>query len=108
MISIGRDMRAGLTYRLGATSVLISQTANVWIFGGNPDETISARAWREGQLMGCPVWKARRKRIDKFFARFGDFDHCRKSHEKDLVFADMVGAYRFTKGGRDGSRLVDT
>ena len=54
------------------------------------DETISGRAWREGVLGGDPKWARRRKIIDRFFLviTFGrDVDHCRKSHEIDLVNA---------------------
>ena len=61
-------------------ATLISQAGNVILFDGCEDETISGRAWREGEA--CPVWYRRRKFIDRLF--WFDYDHCRKSHEVDL------------------------
>ena len=74
--------------RLQRTATIVSQLLNVWIFDGMEDETISGRAWREGVLGGDPIWARRRKIIDKLFLviTFGrDVDHCRKSHEVDLI-----------------------
>ena len=83
--------------RLQRTATLVSQFLNVWIFDGMEDETISGRAWREGVLGGDPIWARRRKIIDKLFLviTFGrDVDHCRKSHEVDLInvvpFCDIL------------------
>ena len=83
--------------RLQRTATLVSQFLNVWIFDGMEDETISGRAWREGVLGGDPKWARRRKIIDNVFLliTFGrDVDHCRKSHEVDLInvvpFCDIL------------------
>lgn len=71
--------------------VLTSQALNVIAFNGSPDETVSGRAWREGAT--CPVWEARRIRIDRVFACLpvvGHENHCQRSHLKDVAFAEMI------------------
>jgi alkanesulfonate monooxygenase SsuD/methylene tetrahydromethanopterin reductase-like flavin-dependent oxidoreductase (luciferase family) len=40
-----------------------SQAINVLFFGGEPDESLSARAWRQRHT----GWNERRDRIDKWF-----------------------------------------
>jgi len=61
--------------------VVISQTVNALVFAGNPDETISARCYRE-----------KRVRWEGFLnsAFFWEPDHCRKSHERDVAFAKAI------------------
>lgn len=50
-----------------------SQYLNAIYFGGDPDETLSARSHREGRT----VWAAR---IDWVFGK----DHCRITHERTV------------------------
>ena len=74
--------------KLQRTATLCSQFVNVWLFDGSEDETVSGRAYREGVVGGDPIWKRRAARIDWWFERLpfiGEFDHCRKSHEVDLI-----------------------
>ncbi|HVL71238.1 MAG TPA: hypothetical protein VM434_05050 [Beijerinckiaceae bacterium] len=79
----------GRASRVARTLTLASQLANVWLFDGSPDETVSGRAWREGVL--DPVWARRRRRIDALFrALFGERDHCRAAHEADRAFARLI------------------
>jgi hypothetical protein len=88
MTSIGHDERISRSSKL---LTVASQTLNVILFDGEPDETISGRAWREGYLGGNPVWEQRRRQIDALFLWWrGEHDHCRQSHEKDIVFARMI------------------
>ncbi len=84
MTDTGRDSR------IRRLAVLASQTLNVLIFDGEPDETVSGRAWREGAVGGNPVWERRRQIIDRAFALVGDHNHCRNSHEKDIAFARLI------------------
>lgn len=73
--------------RLLKIATLYSQFLNVIVFNGNPDETISGRAYREGFLMGDKKWLKRQILIDKLFF---DKDHCKKSHLKDVTFANKI------------------
>lgn len=66
-------------------ATLASQAGNVVLFDGSEDETISGRAYRLGVLGGCPVWARRAEFIDRVF--WFDPDHCRKSHEVDIINA---------------------
>jgi hypothetical protein len=61
--------------------LLVSAAVNALFYGGHPDESLSARAWRERE---DPAWERRRVRIDQFFTRWQGPDHCRK------VWADQV------------------
>jgi hypothetical protein len=76
------------TSMLKKLTVLFSQLLNVLFFNGQPDETVSGRAWREGELLGDPVWSKRRKKIDALF--FWAPDHCLASHLKDVEFAKLI------------------
>jgi hypothetical protein len=73
--------------RLARTGTLISQTANVWFFNGNPDESISARSYREGFLNNDAGWERRRKYID-WLAKPFETDHCHKAYLTDLFHAE--------------------
>jgi hypothetical protein len=75
----------GRLARLGTTT---SQFANVLLFDGHPDESVSARAYRQGVLGGHPGWNRARKVLDKVF--FWEPDHCAKSHKEDLYFAFSI------------------
>jgi hypothetical protein len=76
--------------KLARTGSLASAFLNVWIFDGNPDESTSARAYREGQVMGSPEWGRRRRWINRLFR---DPDHCAKSHAVDMAHARELLAY---------------
>ena len=68
-------------------SILVSQAANALLLNGNPDETVSARAYR------CD-WEKTEKVINLIF--WFDPDHCANSHERDRKFARAV---LFNEGG---------
>jgi hypothetical protein len=61
--------------------ILISQAANALLLNGNPDETVSARAYR------CD-WETTEKIINIIF--WFDPDHCANSHDRDKRFARAV------------------
>ena len=71
--------------RLLNIATLFSQLLNVVFFDGSPDETVSGRAWREGQTN--PKWQKRRQLIDRLFR---DPLHCKYSHHRDVLFARMI------------------
>lgn len=73
------------TSRLSRLGSALSQLANVLVCNGNPNETISSRAYRQGVLGGNRKWNAYRKFVDALF--FWQRDHCRVSHESDVEFA---------------------
>ena len=80
-----------MTSRLSRLAALVSQAANVLLFNGSADETISGRAWREGDLRGDPVWHHRRLLIDRLFWTLArQPDHCRESHQRDVEFALLI------------------
>jgi len=81
--------------KLEKLATLGSQFLNVVIYGGSPDETISARAYREGVLGGCPEWKRRADRLERWFP-WDMGEHCKRSHEKDAKWC------RVMFGGGDG------
>ena len=64
-------------------AVLISQTGNALFLYGNPDETISARCYRN---RASPYWGKAYFGVNKVF--FWEEDHCFNSHEKDKFFAE--------------------
>lgn len=74
--------------RLHRFAAWLSQGANLLLFNGSPDETISGRAWRQGQLQGYPGWAIARRVIDRLF--FWDPDHCKNSHQQDVNFATTI------------------
>jgi hypothetical protein len=49
--------------------ILLSQAVNSLIFGGDPDETLSCRAWRE-------QWPKGRARIDRWLGT----NHCKATY----------------------------
>jgi len=58
--------------------VLVSQTINALVLMGNPDETVSARAYRT-------PWPRARRILDTIF--FWEAEHCYRSHQRDIEFA---------------------
>lgn len=80
-----------MSSRLLRLAALVSQAANVVLFDGYADETISGRAWREGELGGDPVWHRRRVLIDRlFWTLLWQAHHCRESHQRDVEFALLI------------------
>lgn len=63
--------------------IWIDQGANVLLLGGWPDETISARAWRE-------QWRIR-PWIDRLF--FWEPNHCEESYKWELARKDLPRGY---------------
>lgn len=61
--------------------VTVSQTVNALVFMGNPDETLSARAYRT-------PWPRTRRVLDWLF--FWEVEHCYKSHQRDIAFAKQL------------------
>jgi hypothetical protein len=73
--------------RLWAWLVLFSHVLNVLVFGGDPQESTSARAFRE------EMWV--RRPIDWLFGLFGFEDHCREAHIDERIHARKVlGEYK--------------
>lgn len=85
------------------TKTLGSQLLNVWLFNGLPDETISGRSHRVGELGGDPVW-ARRAAIINRVA--GNPDHCRLSHEMDREFSTVILAAHGAAMGADRATIT--
>ena len=77
--------------RIARTGSLVSAFFNVWLFNGNPDESISARCYREGVLLDREKWGARRVFIDWLF--FWEPEHCMKSYLIDLEHARGMVTY---------------
>jgi hypothetical protein len=61
--------------------LLLSQAVNALRYGGHPDESLSARAWRERSQ---PQWERRRSRIDRFLG----VNHCKDVHEEQIKRED--------------------
>ena len=64
----------------------LSQGANLILFSGSPDETISGRSFRMGTLLGFPKWQRRQRMIDRIFGE----GHCAASHAADVAFAKEI------------------
>lgn len=60
---------------------LLSQTVNALVLGGNPDQSISSRAWANKD--GSSTWATARSYIDAIFGK----DHCKDSFDTDVDFA---------------------
>jgi hypothetical protein len=58
------------------------------IFNGNPDESVSARAYRKGVIEGESGWAGARRWIDAVF--FWEAAHCQKAHQHDLDAAHAL------------------
>lgn len=67
--------------RLSRLGGAISQAVNVLVFNGNPNESLSARAWRERRT-GWIKW------IDRLV--FWEPRHCEKSHNTDVAWAQQI------------------
>ena len=70
--------------------IAIDQLANA-VIGGMPDETLSARCWREQRLWAVYV-------IDRLFFwdkdEDGDFNHCHSSYWHEMNRLDLPEEYR--------------
>lgn len=77
--------------KLNKLASLISQTLNVLIFDGNPDESVSARSYREGVLLKDKEWLNRKVKIDKLFKKLTkEVEHCKNAHETDVKWAKKL------------------
>lgn len=65
--------------------VWFSQTVNVWILNGHPDETVSARAHRQQDK--CR-WRIVRQVTNSLF--FWQQDHCYTSYAQDVHRAQKI------------------
>lgn len=74
--------------KTGRLCAWLSAGINVVFYGGSPDETLSGRSYRMGDILGDTEWLARRKKIDRLF--FWQADHCRASHAEDVAFARSI------------------
>lgn len=74
----------------------IDQLANTLLWG-EPDETISSRAWRCGVRAEKPKkrWRVARVIIDSLF--WFDDDHCKRSYESELNRSHLPGSMRGIK-----------
>lgn len=78
-------------------SIAIDQAGGCCLPHSYPDETISARLWREGELGGKRAWHWARRFVDWGARMLGDPDHCRRSYEQELTGAHLPPVVR----GRD-------
>ena len=65
----------------------LSQGINCVLLGGHHDQTVSARAWVNRDRLH---WRLVMLSMDAIFSLFGQRDHCRKSHQADLEFAQEI------------------
>lgn len=63
----------------------LSQLINTILLNGDPDESVSSRAYRKGILGGDGKWLVAVKIIDTLF--FLESSHCRASHELSVKTA---------------------
>lgn len=69
---------------LAKLGTLLSQTLNVLLFNGHPDESLSARAYHE--YANSRLWRFIYHAANWIF---GD-EHCHEAARSDLEFADQV------------------
>lgn len=67
----------------------MSQTINLWVFFGHHDETVSARCYRLRHEKG---WGKAYRVLNKVY--FWQDDHCKKSFDEDIAFAEEVMKWR--------------
>lgn len=75
-------------------SIAIDQACGCCLPHSYPDETISARLWREGELAGKCTWHCARWFVDWGARLLGDPDHCRRSYEQELAGAHLPPVVR--------------
>ena len=66
-------------------SIWVSQTLNVWLLAGHPDQTVSARAYLS---RNHKVWGYSYRILNKIF--FWQADHCYTSHQQDVERARYI------------------
>jgi hypothetical protein len=70
-------------------AIALDQQANT-LLGGEPDETLSARAWR--LRLVSPYWKIAQIVIDALF--FWQDEHCKASYFSEYERKQLPGEYR--------------
>lgn len=70
-------------------SIAKDQAGGCCLKGSYPDETISARLWREGEMNGKRTWHWARIFIDAGARLLGDPDHCHRSYQQELIGAHL-------------------
>jgi hypothetical protein len=73
--------------RLGSSTLsVVSRFANATFFGGSTYQSLSARAWIDGQT--DPIWLQRRRWIDGGFRLLlGQQDHCQTYYQAEVAAA---------------------
>ena len=108
-MSIAREVWRRVVHTAHELFIALDQLANVLIFAGNlgtyADETLSARAWRQGKPGESWQWVAFRVLIDALFVwqdaylrlRDGEWPahrHCRRAHEAERARLGIHPQYR--------------
>lgn len=62
------------------------------VLGGQPDETISSRVWRNS-IKGYWYARVAVRVLDTVFGWLGDSDHCRSSYENERARAHLGGGF---------------
>lgn len=91
--------RRAIVRRASNLATVASQALNVALLDGEPDETISGRAFRQGVLGGDPRWRRTAAVINAAF--FWQADHCRGSHLRDVKFACSIAKATAAAHGLD-------
>lgn len=89
MKSILSKLKSSVSVRFFNTLTLLSQAANGLLLGGNPDESISARCFRQGELDGQAGWYRMMRVVDFLFSPFQE-KHCYKAWLTDFTNAQKI------------------
>ncbi|HEC73101.1 MAG TPA: hypothetical protein ENI26_01875 [Methylophaga aminisulfidivorans] len=89
MTSILSKVKSFISVRFFNALTLLSQSANGLLLGGNPDESISARCFRQGELDGDAGWYRAMKVVDFIFSPFQK-KHCYKAWLTDFTNAQKI------------------
>lgn len=84
---------------LGRLALTVDQAVNA-VSGGSPDETISARAYRQAEA-GNTFWKIGRTLIDWLF--FWQPQHTKDAYLAEQARCHLPGSYR----GPEGAAVCD-
>jgi len=108
-VSIAREVWRRVVHTAHELFIALDQLANVIVFAGNlgtyADETLSARAWRQGKPGESWQWVAFRVLIDALFSwqdvylrlRTGEWPmmrHCERAYESELARIGLHPEYR--------------
>ena len=88
-------MVAGLTYA-GNLAIAIDQLVNA-LFGGSHEETISAAAWRLGEIRGWKRWHYFRIFIDLLFfwqKKVDNKAHCQQAFDSEIERKYLAKEYK--------------